>query len=541
MNNEPGAAVLSLFAQLIDRIKQRTPTGSNDKPLGKMVYSQLVLGMPISKDDYFRPWTPAGEASLRDAVGKGEGKIDGAAAEKREALRAMQAAWKTSMLCRTMLAVTNDGLYREYPTGRHLDFAYDSVLGGMQPGNQVEMSADVKKRIADAEKVLFKIDADGNRIGKTPLYANYIVNADKLAEARATFATQFDLHHRDPEKLAIWPVVSDKFDRAVKQARNDLIAEGAAKVERALDALASIGQPMQEHMVAKSKEAFDNWNLGLTGVVPGKMPYSLILPTHWCDPDDHQGFQTLTVDSGEIHSFTASSAVSTTAQSWMNHAESTSGSAALFVGFAAFGGSSSSASTESGFQNSNESKFKSVFSNSAKNLHIELEYGLCTIVRPWLVSDLFFLKNWFCAGVKKNSISDGTIDGQTDSMEKTLPMIPQQFLVVRNVVISTSEWGSDGAVLSRFYGANQGSVVTDTSETSGAAGVSLGFISFGGRASRSESNSAGQSSSFAASSASQHYGATFDGQTLRMPGAQIVAFLSDIVPACPELDDPTLA
>ena len=60
MNGEPGAAVLSIFAQLTDRIKQRIPVDKDGKPIGAMVYSHLVLGMPISKADYFRPWTPAG-------------------------------------------------------------------------------------------------------------------------------------------------------------------------------------------------------------------------------------------------------------------------------------------------------------------------------------------------------------------------------------------------------------------------------------------------------------------------------------------------
>jgi hypothetical protein len=541
MNGEPGAAVLSIFAQLIDRIKQRNPLRSDDKPLGGMVYSQLVLGMPIWKDDYFRPWTPAGGSSLRDAVSAGQGGVDGGSdAASRDALRAMQSAWKTSLLCRTMLQVTKDGEYREYPTGRHLDFAYETVLNGMQPGTPVEMAPEVKERIAAAEKVLFKLDADGNRVGKTSLYENYISNAEKLAEAKANFATEFATHQRDPAKLAIWPVVSAKFERAVKQARNDLISEGAANVERALDVLASIGQPMQEHMVARSREAFDNWNLGLTGSVPGQMPYSLILPTNWCDPDDHQGFQTLIVDRAEIQSFSAASSVSSSAESWTRHAESTGCGGGVLLGFAAFGGSHGSSSTDSSFQDSSSTEFRSVFHNTAKNLHIELEYGLCTILRPWLVSDLFFLKNWFCSGLKKNAISDGTIDGQANSMEKTMPMIPQQLLVVRNVQISSTDWGSDGALMSQFYASSQGSTHTETSETSGAGGVSLGFISFGGRASHSEASATGQSSSFAASSSQSRFGATFDGQTLKMPGAQIVAFLSDIVPPCPDRDDPTL-
>jgi hypothetical protein len=541
MNGEPGAAVLSLFAQLIDRIKQRNPLRSDDKPLGGMVYSQLVLGMPIWKDDYFRPWTPAGGSSLRAAVSAGQGGVDGGSdAASREALRAMQSAWKTSLLCRTMLQVTKDGGYREYPTGRHLDFAYETVLNGMQPGTPVEIAPEVKERIAAAEKVLFKLDADGNRVGKTSLYENYVSNAEKLAEAKANFATEFATNQRDPAKLAIWPVVSAKFDRAVKQARNDLISEGAANVERALDVLASIGQPMQEHMVARSREAFDNWNLGLTGSVPGQMPYSLILPTNWCDPEDHQGFETLIVDRAEIQSFSAASSVSSSAESWMRHAESTGGGGGVLLGFAAFGGSHGSSSMNASFQDSSSSEFRSIFHNTAKNLHIELEYGLSTILRPWLVSDLFFLKNWFCSGLKKNAISDGTIDGQANSMEKTIPMIPQQLLVVRNVQISSTDWGSDGALLSQFYASSQGSIDQETSETSGAGGVSLGFISFGGRASHSEASATGQSSSFAASSSQSSFGSTFERGVLRMPGAQIVAFLSDIVPPCPDRDDPTL-
>jgi hypothetical protein len=169
-----------------------------------------------------------------------------------------------------------------------------------------------------------------------------------------------------------------------------------------------------------------------------------------------------------------------------------------------------------------------------------MEYGLCTIVRPWLISDLFFLKNWYLVGAKKNSVSDGTIDGQADSQDKTLPMIPQQFLVVRNVRISSTDWGSDGQMLNDFYGGAQGSSSSSSSSQAGSAGVCLGFISFGGSAARSSSDASGQSSGWSARSTSDHFGTTFDGQTLTIPGAQIVAFLSDIVPANPELGDPGL-
>jgi hypothetical protein len=548
VTNEPGAAVLSIFDQLIERIKQRTPTRTDGKPVNSMVYSQLVLGMPIWKDDYFRPWSPAGGSSLmqslKDNPVPAVAAPAGAGAAPAPALdplflRSMQAAFKTSLLCRTMLQVTKDGAYREYPTGRHLDFAYDSVINSMQPAQAVEIAADVKARVEAAQKVLYVEDAEGN-LSNTPLYNRYLNNAQALATAKSNFAAAFALAQRDPVKFEVWPVQSASYQLAVDTARNNLISQGALKVEAAMDVIGSVGRSMQANMIKKARQRFDEWNLGLSGAVPSNMPYSLILPTNWCDGDDHQGWESLVVDEGEIQHYSSSNASSASASSWQRHAESSGGSGGVLLGFAAFGGSHGSASENSSFQNSNSSSFHSSFKNTAKGLHIELEFGLCKIERPWLVSDVFYVKDWYSKGNKKNSISDGTIDGQADSMEKLLPMIPQQFLVVRNVSITASEWGSDGEMFENYYGANSGSQEASASRTAGSAGVCLGFISFGGSASHSSSDASGQSSGFQSRSGSSHFGATWNNQTLRIPGAQIVAFLSSIVPACPGADDPEL-
>ena len=70
--NEPGAAVLAIFDQLINRIKSARPIRSDKKPaeLG-FVYSQLVLGMMVDPRDYMGPWSPAGATSMQDAIEKG--------------------------------------------------------------------------------------------------------------------------------------------------------------------------------------------------------------------------------------------------------------------------------------------------------------------------------------------------------------------------------------------------------------------------------------------------------------------------------------
>ena len=72
---------------------------------------------------------------------------------------------------------------------------------------------------------------------------------------------------------------------------------------------------------------------------------------------------------------------------------------------------------------------------------IELEYGLCTVERPWLIGDLFYLRNWYLVDHEKHAISTGDIEGQKLDQDKLLPMIPRQFLFARSETImgGTSE------------------------------------------------------------------------------------------------------
>src|SRR5260370_13659281 len=67
MANEPGAAVLAIFDQLINRVKQAHPVRSDGKPLGGgMVYSTMVLGMPVAPIDYLCASSPSAGDSLLD-------------------------------------------------------------------------------------------------------------------------------------------------------------------------------------------------------------------------------------------------------------------------------------------------------------------------------------------------------------------------------------------------------------------------------------------------------------------------------------------
>jgi hypothetical protein len=565
-NNEPGSAVLAIFDQLIDRVKQARPVRSDGKPLGGgMVYSMMVLGMPVDPEDYLRPWSPMGGSTLQEmhdksqlpsvaAVAGPAGATPAPAAAGGSAgdgqtpppdpkyARSMEAAYKTAQLANILLQVTTDGSYLEYPTGKHLDFAYEGILAGMQPLPMPPINPDVQKQIDDAKKVLYEMDPDdGSIVGKSKLYKMYEKNARDYAMSKANYAIAQAQAKEDRSKADIWPMTSTTYQNVVDDAFDTLKTEGAEKVERALDIIGSVGVSMQDHMIKKARQLFDSYNLGLAGV-PAPIPYSYISPTSWCDPDDDQsGWQQLNVVSSNYQHYDSSNQTMGGQGSSSSDASSTGGSAGVMLGFAAFGGSHSEGHQSSQWQGSSHAEFQSGFKNTAKNLTISLEYALCTIIRPGIVSDLFYMKNWYLVGNKKNAVSDGTIAGQVQTDKPLLPMIPEQMLVIRNVKVSTSEWGSDGEVLQNTYGQASGGQESSSSHSAGSAGVCLGFVSFGGSAGHDESHSSGQSQWGSTKTGSDHFGTTFDGETLNIPGAQIIAFLCDIVPASPPLDDPGLA
>ncbi|TFW16737.1 hypothetical protein [Duganella callida] len=446
MENEPGLSILSLFDQLIEMIKQRSPTRSDGKPLDTRVYSQLVLGMPVVKADYGGAWSPIGGTSLQATFPNGKpGTLDPAPVPGAPAPAAslppgvttemklsMQAAYKVAALSRMMLKVTKDDAYSEYPTGRHLDFAYNNMLTSMRPDAETLVDAEGKARLDAAQKLLYQLDAEGRKLGNTPLYDAYLKNARALGLANAAFNTAFNAARRDPILFESWPQDSGVYIDAVKQAQNDLNLGGAVEVEAALDAVAAIGRPYQASAIHQAIDEFSAWDLGLAGV-PTKIPYSYIVPANWCNPDDDEGVERIKVNRSSYSSYSGTTSTSASQSAWQRHASSASGGGGFSLGFMAFGGSHSTTSTSAGWQDSTASTFHNIFGNTATNLSIDLEFMLCTIQRPWLTSDLFAMQGWRAVGIKANGISDGTIDGQVDSQDKLIPMIPQQFLVVRNV------------------------------------------------------------------------------------------------------------
>lgn len=122
---------------------------------------------------------------------------------------------------------------------------------------------------------------------------------------------------------------------------------------------------------------------------------------------------------------------------------------------------------------------------------------------------LFAMKGWWLKGASINGISNGQLKGNESSM---LPLIPTAIVVASDVTIKADFSAQDQSHIEKAV--------------SGSARVGWGPFSVGGSYSHSESH--------------DQLTATYDGGTLRIPGIQILAWVSTITPASPPLAAPAV-
>ena len=546
MSAHPGAAVLAIFDRLRHDILGQQSKDLNGKPLNPVVFSHLPLGKMIDPKDYAKPWSPIRGSTLQDAFKPtAENPTESATSISNRVGKAINAAYNSSKLADRLIMVTTDGLYQAYDPERSIGNAYEGILNAMQSIASSDLAPDVKKRVDEALNVLYEKSEEF--VGEydfsslTPRFKKYRKNAKAYAEAKSNFAVMQGEALSDPVRADRWPQTSVVYQQEVDDAWNAFKTQGSEKVERALATVQSVGISLPGYMIAKARKTYDAWNLGLTGVVSIPTPYSYITPSSWCDIEaDDIGWQTLIINQGNYASNVSSNRNGAYYGNNRGQSSSTSGSGGFSLGFITLGGggggSSSSSSSNSGSSSSTQNQFK----NTATNLTITIEYGLCDIHRDWLMSDLFYTKGWYLKDQKINAISDGTIDGQVGTVQALLPMLPTQFLVVRKVKIHSANWGNDGKSMTSTYNNARSQVSSSNMNAGGGGAFAFGPFVIGGRAShsRSEFNSSSSGESGDASSASSHW--FWDGSTLEVKGAQIVAYVSAIVPAGPKTDDPAL-
>jgi hypothetical protein len=252
-----------------------------------------------------------------------------------------------------------------------------------------------------------------------------------------------------------------------------------------------------------------------------RLPNSYISPTSWCDldADAEDGWTRLTIGHSEYRNRDNSHSEGHSEDHSESNGSMTTVTGKISLGFVTLVGGGGAGSIDASSQGNWRYASQNGFHNDARNLTIELEYALCTVNRPWLLGDLFYLQNWYLVNNGKNAISDGSIDTQARNEKPLLPMIRTQFLAIRAVKISAQDWGSDGQRIDEIVGNTSSS--SSTSGGTGTGGVSLGFITVAG--SHARSHTEGDSESNGESEFESEFGAHWDGQTLEIKGSSALS------------------
>jgi hypothetical protein len=545
------ATLLNMLDTVVDRVLGKQTIDKSGKPLRQVAYMHLPNGIPIDPRDFRDPWKPSAGATLSSMRESGKlpelppasAPSDGGAtpaagsppapAQDAKLMAAMESALNIASLFNEMPMVTGDGTYRPYPTTRKLSSAYEGLLQVVQAVPPKPQPPEIVKAVKAAQKVLYNLDDEGNISDYTARFNNWLTFSQAYADAKSEFARAEAQAMTDPVFGATWPVTAASQQQKVDNAYRIWRSSGADEVEKALNTLNSQGGSAAAYFVSQARELFDKWDLSLSGVVAVKTPYTQILPTSWYDHTNQRiGFSDITVESKDVHS-KAGGKSSSFANNWYKGSSKSTqaGGKASFFGISVGGqgGSSSSQSSVEAHQGGDSSNYHEDQTTWAK---ISFQFGVVNILRPWLLTELFHIDGWYVPEHPIGCVSDGTVAGQEGDDHKILPMITTQALVIRNVKIEASGWGSAGTALAQ-HRANQ---AAESSSSSWNAGGSVGFMGFGASASHSQSKFGGSSSNDKDASWDFNYDEKHDKGTLTIKGSQIAGFVGEIVGLNPLID-----
>lgn len=542
IDNEPRALAASMLSEIITDIRASRPTRSDGSTTTGYVYCQMVPGLMVSPRDFAKPWSPiGGVAELRSGQRPAAGANEPAESVSPIIRRAYEAAFKTFNFFDKLLMVTDDGTTQYYSGGgRHAAFQYENILRSMTAKPAPPRSPEEQAHLDDATAVLE--DAEGN---DTPKYARYKKNRTAYAKAIGDLTAREITLLNDPEQGPAAGALLLPLSANVDDAREKWMSQGAAEVEAALATRASVGVPLGEGAILRAKNLFEAWQAaipGIAGGLAGRVPYTYIFPSEWSQIETQDiGWTTLKHESRTYRTHFEKHGNSLNVGNWSGSSESSSGSAGIGVFGFGFAGSYSEWESQSNSSYSNSAHDGTTFSENATNLSIELEYGICEISRPWLVTDIFHLNGWYLPGQRKGAVSSGHISDQVGDHDKLLPMLPTAIVVVRNVRITAENWGSDKTTLENYWSNGHRSDSSGGESIGGSASVPVfSFLSLTGGYRRDESHYQGDFRDEAGNDVRNDFGAFFEGNTLVINGAQVVGWLGEIIPVCPPEDDPNL-
>lgn len=372
------------------------------------------------------------------------------------------------------------------PTATLISETYKEIVDGANSTTKPDPAQEKKyKQAYDYLNTTSTIkDYTGAEITQTDhsaIYKTYLKNQTAYITAISGYRTAYlgyDLS--DPVQQRQWQANEPMLSNNVNQTYSTWRAQGAAQVEQALAALASAINDAVGNVIREAQQTMSQGMASSTGDSSSWF-FTYPIPGNFADPQA-EGFTAFSLKSDYLEETASAKATDWGAE-----------------GSASWGLWSASASAKGHHADSHSHM-------DASKFELKTEIAVVRIFRPWLNDLIFKINNWYTNMTTAHGISIGKLT----SDQLVLPLIPTAFVVARNVEI-TADWSSDDK-----------KHVEDSISTK--ASVGWGPFSVSG--------------SYSQSSSSDYHKSTFDGGTLKIPGVQIIAWVSEITPNSPQENAP---
>jgi hypothetical protein len=451
-----------------------------------------TVGLPIHQDDFDNPWSPLGvnlqkdipkkdPSDPKDAPKTASAQMDENKIFTANIAHSQQAYLNAFLLVDDKLRMNNQ--YAVMPgSSKVSDSWYAIITGANGIPTQSVLNDAMKQAYEDAQAKL--MDQDGN---PTPHYQAYLEYEEKYKDKVRAWHKAYASAFTDPMKLQMWPIEGVMYHDEADEAMDQWVGFGhKEEIENALATLAAQGTDPAIALISRAKKRFINSLNEFQGI--GAIPYTLMLPNSWYDRDNDDGWYEYT--SADFHSESQVQASSTS--------------------YGGGGGFSAGLWSASGSFNHAENQSSMNFQSD--DLEISFKYCAVDIKRPWLDTSLLNLRNWFLMGdYKKGCISNGTMAQELpeNAIDPTfLPSIVTSLILIKDLSIKWSNWKEQW----------------DSAANTNSASLSVGYGPFAVNGSYSHHD---EQSNFAADSS---------GESLMVPGIQLIGYVSTILPEAPGHD-----
>jgi hypothetical protein len=450
------------------------------------------VGLPIRAEDFDNPWSPSGDSAQvpptpdrtdpANAPKTGSGPLDPERVYEEQAVADISKAQRryVNTFLLTDSKLNMNAQYAVMPGASKVSDSWWAIITGANGvPSELHLSPELKAAYDEAAATL--MDSEGD---PTKHYEKYLEYQDEYRGKVRAWNKAFAASFTDPAKRQQWPIEGRSYHEEANEAWDRWQGFGhKQEIENALAILSAQGTDPAIALIARAKKKLNDNLFEFPGV--GLIPYTMMLPSGWADPNDDEGWNNYT--SRDLHSETHYDKSST----------SYGGGGGINVGFWSAGGN---------FEHSEEKESLDITTN---NLEVSFSYCVVDIFRPWMDTSLLNLDNWFLFGdYPANTISNGTFaqEKPADGKEPAfLPSIVTSLVLVKDLRIKWDDWKSQWD--------------SKTSTTSASASFGWGPFAVSGH--------------YGSSNHSFDASTDDEGEGLGVDGMQLVGYVSQINPAAP--------